>query len=84
MKKVQKELIEAGNISSDAKLEFFDDAFEEYDMENSGFEDALMDIFFAMCKTEEEWEYLVEKLAKRPSDWRKKLIMCIRKNYLCL
>ena len=78
------ELIDAGNISSDAKLGFFDDAFVEYDMENSGFEDALMDIFFAMCETKEEWEYLVEKLAKRPSDWRKKLIMRIQKNYLCL
>ena len=77
------ELIEAGNISSDAKLEFFDCAFVEYDMENSGFEDALMDIFFAMCETKEEWEYLVAKLAKRPSDWRKKLIMRIQKNYLC-
>lgn len=77
------ELIEAGNISLDAKLEFFDCAFVEYDMENSGFEDALMDIFFAMCETKEEWEYLVAKLAKRPSDWRKKLIMRIQKNYLC-
>ncbi|HID19640.1 MAG TPA: hypothetical protein EYP28_01670, partial [Methanophagales archaeon] len=65
------DLIEAGNISSDAKLEFFDDAFVEYDRGNSGFEDALMDIFFAMCETKEEWDYLVEKLAKRPSDWRK-------------
>ena len=77
------ELIKEGNISLDAKLEFFDDAFVEYDMENSGFEDALMDIFFAMCETKEEWEYLVAKLAKRPSDWRKKLIMRIQKNYLC-
>jgi hypothetical protein len=77
------ELIREGNISSDAKLEFFDCAFVEYDIGNSGFEDALMDIFFAMCETEEEWEYLVAKLAKRPSDWRKKLIMRIQKNYLC-
>ena len=77
-------LIEAGNISSDAKIEFFDCAFVEYDIENSGFEDALMDIFFAICETKEEWEYLVAKLAKRPSDWRKKLIMRIQKNYLCL
>ncbi len=77
------ELIEAGNISSDAKLGFFDCAFVEYDKENSGFDDALMDIFFAICDTKEEWEYLVAKLAKRPSDWRKKLIMRIQKNYLC-
>ena len=77
------ELIRKGNISSDAKRGFLDDAFVEYDIGNSGFEDELMHIFFEICDTKEEWEYLVEKLAKRPSDWRKKLIMRIQKNYLC-
>ena len=77
------ELIGEGNISSDAKIGFLDEAFVEYDMGNSGFDDALMDIFFEMCETKEEWDYLVEKLAKRPSDWQKKLIMRIQKNYLC-
>ena len=76
------ELIRKGNISSDAKRGFLDDAFVEYDIENSGFEDELMHIFFDICETEEEWRYLVEKLAKRPSDWRKKLIMNIQKDYL--
>jgi hypothetical protein len=46
-------LVREGNISSDAKCEFFDGAFVEYDMGNSGFEDALMDIFFEMCETKE-------------------------------
>ena len=77
------ELIRKGNISSDAKIGFLDDAFVEYDIGNSGFEDELMHIFFDICETKEEWEYLVEKLAKRPSYWRKKLIMRIQKNYLC-
>ncbi|MCK4475101.1 MAG: hypothetical protein KAU16_00045 [Methanophagales archaeon] len=77
------ELIKEGNISSDVKFEFFDDAFLEYDKGNSGFEDELMHIFFEMCEMKEEWEYLVEKLAKHPSDWRKELIMRIQKNYLC-
>jgi hypothetical protein len=27
-----------------------------------------------ICETKEEWEYLVEKRAKRSSDWRKKII----------
>lgn len=76
------ELIRKGNISSDAKTRFLDDAFVEYDIENSGFEDELMHIFFAICETEEEWGYLVEKLAKRPSYWRKNLIMNIQKDYL--
>ena len=77
------ELIEADNISTDAKFDFFDNAFVEYDIGNSGFEDELIHIFFEICETKEEWEYLVEKLAKRPSDWRKDLIMRIQKNYLC-
>lgn len=76
-------MIEEGNISSSAKLEFLDDAFEEYNIGNSGFEDALMDIFFSICETKEEWEYLVKKLDEKPSEWRKKRIMDIQKNYLC-
>jgi hypothetical protein len=77
------ELIEEGNISSSAKLEFLDDAFKEYNIGNSGFEDALMDIFFSICETKEEWEYLVTKLDEKPSGWRKKLIMDIQKNCFC-
>ena len=76
------ELIRKGIISSDAKIGFLDEAFVEYDVGNSGFDDALMDIFFEICETEEEWEYLVEKLAKRPSDWRIKIIMRIQRDYL--
>ncbi len=77
------ELIEEANISSKVKYAFLDEAFIEYDKHNSGFEDSLVDIFFQICQTKEEWEYLVEKLAKHPSDWRNKLIMNIHKNYLC-
>ena len=44
---------------------------------------SVAEFFFEICETKEEWEYLVEKLAKRPSYWRKKLIMNIQKDYLC-
>lgn len=71
-----------GNISTAAKLRFLDDAFEEYNNENSGLEDAMMDVFFEICQTKEEWEYLVKKLDEHPSDWRKKLIMDIQKEHL--
>ena len=59
-----------------------DDAFEEYNNENSGLEDAMTDVFFEICQTNEEWEYLVKKLDEHPSDWRKKLIMDIQKECL--
>lgn len=76
------DLIEEGNISTAAKFEFLDDAFEEYNNENSGLEDAMMDVFFKICQTKEEWEYLVKKLDEYPSDWRKKLIMDIQREHL--
>ncbi len=76
------DLIEEGDISTRAKLKFLDNAFEEYNIDNSGLEDAMMDVFFEICKTKEEWEYLVKKLDEHPSDWRKKLIMDIQKEHL--
>lgn len=75
-------LIEEGSLSTAAKLEFLDEAFEEYNIHNSGFEDGLMDIFFEICQTKEEWEYLVKKLDEHPSKWRKERIMNIQRNYL--
>lgn len=65
------ELIREGSFSTSSKLDFLDEAFEEYNVNNSGFEDSLMDIFFEICRTKEEWEYLVKKLDEYPSDWRK-------------
>lgn len=76
------ELIKEGGLSTAAKLEFLDEAFEEYNLKNSGFEDGLLDIFFEICQTKEEWEYLVKKLDEHPSDWRKKQIMKIQREYL--
>ena len=76
------ELIIEGNISADAKIEFLDAAFEEYNYRNSGFEDALMDVFFQICQTKEEWEYLVKKLDEQTSNWRKELVMDIQKKFL--
>ena len=76
------ELIKKGNISTKAKFEFLDKAFVQYNYNNSGFEDALMDVFFEICETKEEWRYLVKKLSKHPSRWRNKLIMDIQKEHL--
>jgi len=75
-------LIKEGELSTSAKLDFLDEAFEEYNANNSGFEDGLMGIFFEICQTKEEWEYLIKKLDERPSKYRESLIMEIRKDHL--
>ncbi len=61
------------SINDELLMEYWDDAFEEYNNENSGLEDAMMDVFFEICQTKEEWEYLVKKLGEHPSD-RSKVI----------
>jgi len=75
-------LINQGDISPQVKRELLDEIFVEYDEGNSGFDDTLTDLFFELCKTREEWEYLVSKLEHKPSSWRNKMIMDIQKKYL--
>lgn len=76
------ELVKEEEISTSAKLEFLDEAFDEYKIGNSGFEDRLMEIFFEICQTREEWEHLIEKLEKSRSEWDKERAMKIRKDKL--
>lgn len=77
------ELIDGGSISAETKFVFIDAAFVEYNIGNSGFESELMDIFFKICETKDEWRYLVKKLDEQPSNQRKKKVMEIYKDYLC-
>jgi len=63
-------------------MDLMDEVFEEYDIENSGFEDSLMDMCFGLCRTESDWRYLLKKLGKHPSDWRKHLSMEILRKEL--
>lgn len=77
-----EDIAEKGKISTESKFEFMDELFEEYNVGNSGFEDKMMDICFTLCKTKEEWQYLVKKLGEKPTEWRRDLIMQIQKKYL--
>lgn len=77
-----RELIAEGMVSPEVKREFLNEAFMEYNCNNSGFEDTLVELFFTLCLTQEEWEYLIQKLEEKPSDWRNSLIMDIYKNRL--
>lgn len=77
-----EEIVKKGNISSRARLELMDEVFEEYDTGNSGFEDTLMDICFGLCKSDEEWRYLLKKLGDNPSRWKDHLSMEILRKRL--
>ena len=41
-----------------------------------------MDLCHSICKTEEEWQYLIQKLQRYPSDWRDSIAMNIFNQYL--
>lgn len=68
------QLLKTGSLSSDARQYFIDGAIIEYQKGNSGFGDQLMDLFFEACKSDENWEFLIQKLKEKPSEWNLKLI----------
>ena len=75
-------LFEENRLPHDTKTEFIDNLFHYYDWDNSGLEDALMDAVFDVANSESDWKYVIEKLRKNESDWRKSLIMQIYRDHL--
>lgn len=75
-------LFKENKLSQDVKKEFIDNLFHYYDLGNSGFEDSLMDAIFDVASSKSDWEYIVEKLRKEETDWRKTLIMEIYRDHL--
>jgi hypothetical protein len=75
-------LLTTGSLSSEARQYFIDDAMFEYQKHNSGFDDELMELFFEACKSDEDWEFLIQKLKEKPSKWDIKLIKEIYKEHL--
>lgn len=69
-------------LPKNIKIKLLDEIFEEYNMHNSGFEDALIDLSFEICSTREDWIYLVEKLEENLTDWNKKIVREIYKHHL--
>ncbi|MHA1657644.1 MAG: hypothetical protein ACTSUT_00800 [Promethearchaeota archaeon] len=68
------QLLITGSLSSEARQNFIDEAIFEYQKHNSIFEDQLMELFFEACKSDEDWEFLIQKLKEKPSEWDIKLI----------
>ena len=59
------------------RRKIMDDMLEQYHLGNSGFDDVLADACFKMCKEEQEWLYLAERLLSFGGRWDKKLAMDI-------
>lgn len=76
------QLLTTGALSFEARQDFIDEAIIEYQKHNSGFDDRLMELFFEACKSDEDWEFLIQKLKEKPSEWDIKLIMKIYKEQL--
>jgi hypothetical protein len=76
------QLLKTGSLSSEARQYFIDDAIIEYQKHNSGFDDQLKELFFEACKSDEDWEFLIQKLKEKPSEWDLKLIKKIYREHL--
>ena len=76
------DLISENEITPEVKYKFMDDVFIEYDAGNSGFDDKLLELVYDICSEKEDWEYLIKKLNKDPSNWKKGHVINIYKNYL--
>lgn len=76
------ELLEENSISVEIRMQCLDEAFDEYHLHNSGFDDRLLDIIFKTCRDKEDWEYLIKKLKKDSSSCATKLVMDINKTHL--
>ena len=76
------ELLSMGFLSSEARQGFIDEAIFEYQKHNSSFDDRLIELFFDACKSDEDWEFLIQKLKEKPTEWDMKLIKEIYKKHL--
>jgi hypothetical protein len=77
-----EEIAQKENVSRKARHEVIDGAFEQYHLHNSGFDDALDDLMFGLCRVREDWKYLVSLYMKNPSEWEKKRAMEIYEEHL--
>ena len=75
-------ILQEEELPQNLKIKLIDEIFQEYNMHNSCFEDALIHLSFEICSTREDWIYLIKKLEERLTNWNKKIIMDIYKNHL--
>ncbi|MBU4266543.1 MAG: SWIM zinc finger family protein, partial [Candidatus Altiarchaeota archaeon] len=75
-------LFKEDKLPQDTKIDFIDNLFHYYDWNNSGFEDSLMEAVFDVASSKSDWQYVIDKLMREETDWRKKLAMGIYRDHL--
>jgi len=71
------------SLSSDAKIDFVDEAVWEFGRDTHGdFMDKLSELFFQACSTVEEWKFLIKQLEHVSSDWSTNLQLRIYREKL--
>jgi hypothetical protein len=64
-------------VSKNTRRELADRAMYQYNLGNSGFDDALLEFCHSLCIDKDDWRYLIFKLNERPSDWNNEQILAI-------
>lgn len=76
------QLFKENKLSLELKHEFIERMFHYYDWENSGMNDMVWDALYDVCNSQKDWLYLIEKLQRKDSEYRKELVMQIYKDKL--
>jgi tetratricopeptide (TPR) repeat protein len=64
-------------LSEKTRMEIFEDAFAQYSISNSGFDDNLRDLMTDLCSTPEDWRMFAGKLMGTSSRYDKEVAMAI-------
>lgn len=76
------QLFKDNKLSVEIKREFIERMFHYYDWGNSGMNDMVWDAMHDVCNSQKDWLYLIEKLQRKDSEYRKELVMQIYKDKL--
>lgn len=76
------ELCSQHSMPPEEKRFLINSMFKQYDINNSGLEDMLMDAICGICDSEFDWKHVIKLLQKNPSSWHQKLIMRIYQDQL--
>jgi rhamnogalacturonyl hydrolase YesR len=70
-------LTDEDKISSELRIHLIEEAIKEYKKHNSGFNDQLTELMYHTYHKKQEWEFLVQQLNKKPTEWDLDMIMHI-------